>query len=109
MTYMAYMAYLAFMAGNGVGGVDRQLLNDRAANNRPVTALRNGEFVTVRWRDVVVGDILRLVDGEFACADVMLVRLAAGTEHGTERETGHGKQGTERGAERGTERGTELH
>jgi hypothetical protein len=51
-----------------------QLLNDRAANHRPVRALRQGVWTTVRWRDVVVGDILRMNDGEEACADVLLVR-----------------------------------
>jgi len=39
-----------------------------------VQVLRNGAFETVRWRDVIVGDILRLTDGEMVCADMMLVR-----------------------------------
>ncbi len=51
---------------------------DARANSRPVNVLRNGQFVTVPSREVVVGDVVRISRGEDFPAD--LIFLVAGGE-----------------------------
>lgn len=56
-------------------------MDDDADNGHPTLALRNGTFVEVKWRDVVVGDVLKVMRGEVFPAD--LVFLSAHTSDGT--------------------------
>ena len=46
---------------------------DATANARPVLALRDGNFVEICWKDVIVGDLLKIDEDEPLCADVILV------------------------------------
>ncbi|KAL6053235.1 P-type phospholipid transporter, variant 2 [Balamuthia mandrillaris] len=46
---------------------------DHETNNRKVTALRQGVEQRIRWRDVKVGDILCVYEGEFFPADLLLL------------------------------------
>ncbi|RKO94387.1 hypothetical protein BDK51DRAFT_18519 [Blyttiomyces helicus] len=46
---------------------------DAETNARLVKALRGDEFIEVQWRDVVVGDIVRIENGAFFPADLILL------------------------------------
>lgn len=47
--------------------------SDRELNNRRVKVLRGSDFVEIRWCDVKVGDVLRVENGDFFPADMMLL------------------------------------
>jgi phospholipid-transporting ATPase len=51
----------------------KRYLSDKEMNNRHVKVLRDGEFATIRWRDVKVGDILRVENGDFFPADLVVL------------------------------------
>jgi magnesium-transporting ATPase (P-type) len=59
--------------------------DDARANARKVLCMRNKHFVDVEWREVQVGDILKVRKGEEFPAD--LVFLASGTEETSRRKT----------------------
>lgn len=42
-------------------------------NERPVKTLRNGAFVEKRWQALVVGDIVRVQNGDAFPADLILL------------------------------------
>ncbi|KAJ3327112.1 hypothetical protein HDU76_012352 [Blyttiomyces sp. JEL0837] len=46
---------------------------DAETNARPVKVLVGSEFVEKKWRDVVVGDIVRIENGQFFPADIVLL------------------------------------
>lgn len=48
-------------------------LSDREVNNRKVKTLKGNEFVEIRWRDVKVGDVLRVENGDFFPADMAIL------------------------------------
>src|SRR4051812_43408552 len=47
--------------------------SDAELNARLVKVLKGGQFVDVKWRDVKVGDIVRLEGGDFFPADLILL------------------------------------
>ena len=51
--------------------------DDAKANNRPTLALRGGQFTTIPWKDVRVGDIVKVMKGEEFPADMLF--LASGS------------------------------
>nr|XP_022321907.1 probable phospholipid-transporting ATPase IA isoform X3 [Crassostrea virginica] len=46
---------------------------DDEINNREVLVLRNGIWTKVRWMDVLVGDLVKVVSGQFFPADIILL------------------------------------
>lgn len=48
-------------------------VNDRELNNKKVQALRRGEWSTIRWVDVDVGDILEVNNKESFAADMIML------------------------------------
>ncbi|XP_052278042.1 probable phospholipid-transporting ATPase IA isoform X3 [Dreissena polymorpha] len=46
---------------------------DDQVNNRKVLVLRNGDFQHVKWKEVVIGDIVKVVNGQFFPADLILL------------------------------------
>ncbi|ESP01821.1 hypothetical protein LOTGIDRAFT_225116 [Lottia gigantea] len=46
---------------------------DDAVNNRKIQALRGGVWQTIRWTQVLVGDIVKVVNGGFFPADLILL------------------------------------
>ncbi|KAL3880445.1 hypothetical protein ACJMK2_032682, partial [Sinanodonta woodiana] len=46
---------------------------DDAVNNRIVTVLRNGEWQDLKWTNVQVGDIVKVVSGQFFPADLVIL------------------------------------
>lgn len=46
---------------------------DRQVNNRLVKVLREGTFQTVRWVDVRVGDVVKVLNNQFFPADLVLL------------------------------------
>ncbi|XP_037780538.1 probable phospholipid-transporting ATPase IF isoform X1 [Penaeus monodon] len=53
---------------------------DNKVNNAPARVLREGSVKKVRWRDIAVGDIVEVADGEEIPADLLL--LAAEDQEG---------------------------
>lgn len=52
----------------------RRARGDRELNNRPIEVHDgNGHFVEKKWKEVVVGDLVRVKDGEYFPADVLLI------------------------------------
>lgn len=52
----------------------RRARGDRELNNRPVEAHDgNGKFVEKQWRDLRVGDLIRVENGDFFPSDLLLV------------------------------------
>ncbi|XP_062410135.1 phospholipid-transporting ATPase ID [Sardina pilchardus] len=47
--------------------------SDRQVNNRKVEVLVNGELKSEKWRNVRVGDIIKLESNQFVTADVLLL------------------------------------
>uniref|UniRef100_A0ACB8EPB0 Phospholipid-transporting ATPase ID n=1 Tax=Sphaerodactylus townsendi TaxID=933632 RepID=A0ACB8EPB0_9SAUR len=47
--------------------------SDKQVNNRPVQVLLNGRLEAERWRNVEVGDIIRLENNDFVTADLLLL------------------------------------
>lgn len=47
--------------------------SDSELNHRKVLALRNGDFVEIEWRHVVVGDILKITNNSFIPADLVVL------------------------------------
>jgi phospholipid-transporting ATPase len=45
-----------------------------------VLALRGGQFVDIKWKDIQVGDIVKIVDDSFIPADIIVLssKLADG-------------------------------
>ncbi|XP_072171022.1 probable phospholipid-transporting ATPase IA [Diadema setosum] len=50
---------------------------DDEVNNRKVLVLRNGSFVHIKWRELVVGDVVKVNRGEFFPADLVLLASSA--------------------------------
>ncbi|KAJ5066837.1 putative phospholipid-transporting atpase [Anaeramoeba ignava] len=46
---------------------------DKKINNSPASIFRNGQFLQVKWRDIQVGDIVKITNGEFIPADVVVI------------------------------------
>lgn len=46
---------------------------DDEVNNREVLVLRNGIWTKVRWMDVLVGDLVKVISGQFFPADMILL------------------------------------
>ena len=47
--------------------------NDKAINSSLAVVFREGNWVTVAWRDVHLGDLMRIADGETFPADLVLL------------------------------------
>ncbi|XP_025199207.1 phospholipid-transporting ATPase ID isoform X2 [Melanaphis sacchari] len=47
--------------------------SDDLVNNRISKTVRNGHVVNVKWKDVHVGDVILMEDGQFVAADVLLL------------------------------------
>ncbi|XP_050535575.1 phospholipid-transporting ATPase ID isoform X2 [Daktulosphaira vitifoliae] len=48
-------------------------VNDNQVNNRISKTVKNGHVVNVKWKDVHVGDVILMEDGQFVAADVLLL------------------------------------
>lgn len=48
---------------------------DDAINHRDVETLRNGQWVAIKWQDLLVGDIVKILNNTFFPAD--MVQLAS--------------------------------
>lgn len=48
-------------------------VNDDQVNNRISKTVRNGHVVDVKWKDVHVGDVILMEDGQFVAADVLIL------------------------------------
>lgn len=48
-------------------------VNDDQVNNRISKTVRNGRVVDVKWKDVHVGDVILMEDGQFVAADVLIL------------------------------------
>ncbi|XP_050428508.1 phospholipid-transporting ATPase ID [Adelges cooleyi] len=48
-------------------------VNDDQVNNRVSKTVKNGRVVDVKWKDVHVGDVILMEDGQFVAADVLLL------------------------------------
>ncbi|XP_050059932.1 phospholipid-transporting ATPase ID isoform X1 [Aphis gossypii] len=48
-------------------------VSDDQVNNRISKTVRNGHVVNVKWKDVHVGDVILMEDGQFVAADVLLL------------------------------------
>jgi phospholipid-transporting ATPase len=46
---------------------------DLSVNNRPTKVLRNRQFIEVLWKDVQVGDVIRIENGQYFPADIILL------------------------------------
>lgn len=46
---------------------------DDDINHRDVETLRNGQWVAVKWQDLLVGDMVRIVNNAFFPADMILL------------------------------------
>lgn len=46
---------------------------DREVNNRKVQVLRGSKFEFIPWKDVLVGDIVKVVNGDYIPADLILL------------------------------------
>lgn len=46
---------------------------DAEINTRPTQLLRNGVFVDAEWQDVHIGDFVKIRNGEFFPADILLL------------------------------------
>lgn len=46
---------------------------DDDTNHRDVETLRNGQWVAIKWQNLVVGDIVRIVNNAFFPADMVLL------------------------------------
>lgn len=46
---------------------------DDITNNRKVEVIREGQFQVIRWTQVIVGDLVKVSNGEFFPADLILV------------------------------------
>ena len=53
--------------------------SDKELNSSPCEIYRNGQFSRFKWRDIRVGEIIRVKEGEFLPADLVL--LNASNEH----------------------------
>ncbi|CAF3795392.1 unnamed protein product, partial [Adineta steineri] len=47
--------------------------SDREVNNRETKTVVGKEFVTKKWKDVKVGDMIQLTNNEFVTADVVII------------------------------------
>ena len=47
--------------------------SDQEENNKETLVFQNGDFVTKRWREVRVGDIIKVVKNEFFPADLVMI------------------------------------
>eukprot|EP01136_Pigoraptor_vietnamica_P004618 Opistho-1_new@35139 len=54
--------------------------SDFSVNTRPTKVLRGGQLVVINWNEVVVGDIIKMEDGEFVAADLLV--LSTSEPHG---------------------------
>ena len=46
---------------------------DDAVNNREVLVLRDGHWTTLRWTQIIVGDIIKVISGQFFPTDLVLL------------------------------------
>lgn len=51
----------------------KRMRNDKALNSSPAVVFREGEWVTIAWRHVHLGDLMRVSDGETFPADLILL------------------------------------
>ncbi|CAM6103839.1 unnamed protein product [Calypogeia fissa] len=69
---------LVFVLGLGIGREFwedlRRSRGDKVVNSSPVQVLFHGERIeTLRWQDLQVGDLVRVADGEYFPADLLLL------------------------------------
>lgn len=46
---------------------------DDDINHRDVETLRNGQWVAIKWQDLLVGDIVRIINNAFFPADMVML------------------------------------
>jgi len=56
---------------------------DRQENNKECSIFRNGTFVKAKWKDIRVGDIVKVVTNEIFPADMLLLKSSGpkGSSH----------------------------
>jgi phospholipid-transporting ATPase len=47
--------------------------SDRNLNNSKTRVLRGNQFIEIAWKDVIVGDIIRVQNSEYFPADILLI------------------------------------
>ena len=47
--------------------------SDQEENNKETSVYRNGQFQTIKWKDVLVGDVLKISRDQFFPADLVLL------------------------------------
>lgn len=52
----------------------RRHVSDREENNRSVEILRNGNFHQMQWKDIYIGDIVKVKDNEFLPCDMIVLK-----------------------------------
>ena len=57
---------------------------DKQRNNAPVQVLRSGSFVTVRAKDIVVGDVIQITEDSMVPSDILLIASAKDTAYYSE-------------------------
>jgi len=71
------LAALFFVVGVSIvkEGIEdwKRYLNDKDMNSKKTKVLRGDEFVTVRWEEVVVGDIVRVESAQYFPADIIML------------------------------------
>lgn len=50
--------------------------SDNEENNRKIKVLENGQFVQKTWRDLRVGNIVKISDNEYFPADLLLIQTS---------------------------------
>jgi phospholipid-transporting ATPase len=63
--------YVHFVTIVVITHVQKRHIADRTLNNKLTKAIRNGELVDVKWIDVKVGDILKVMKDEAIPADLV--------------------------------------
>lgn len=46
---------------------------DDDINHRDVETLRNGQWIAIKWQDLLVGDIVRIINNTFFPADMIML------------------------------------
>jgi len=52
----------------------KRYLQDRQVNESEVQCFRNGSFVSTLWKEVRVGEIVKVFRGEYFCSDLLLLK-----------------------------------
>ncbi|XP_066552074.1 phospholipid-transporting ATPase IC [Amia ocellicauda] len=73
-TMVPLLMVLSVRAGKDLAADLARRRSDREINNRPCAILTRDRFSSARWRDIVVGDVVRLQKDAVIPADLLLLR-----------------------------------